>query len=119
MNTLAPGGREANHYLSTPTYQAVIQGQRNGLLEKPCSICRSLVVGARTEASRGWKMLGRRGMDVPEVVGRDFLDFLVGASTCDSMEVNCTRSFAVHVADPGFMFHFGSSVAVNEGGSCW
>lgn len=64
-------------------------------------------------------MLGRRGMDVPEAVRRDFLDFLVGASTCDSMELNCTSSFAVHVADPGFMFHFGSSVTVNEGGICW
>lgn len=78
------------------------------------------MVGARrTETSRGWRMLGRRGMDVPEVVRRGFLDFLVGASTCDSMDLNCTRSFAVHAADPGFMFHFGPSVAVNEGGSCW
>lgn len=64
------------------------------------------------------RMLGRRQMDVPEAVRRGFLDFLVGTPTCDSMELNCTRSFAVHVADPGFMFHFESSVAVNEGGSC-
>lgn len=46
-------------------------------------------MGARRAKTSGrWRMLRRRGVDVPDAVSRGFPAFLVGADPCSSVELN-------------------------------